>query len=198
MGAMPKISEAAFHQRRARIMDAARKSFSLHGIHVSVDDICRQAGVSKGALYGYFPSKDAIVQAIADEHAADFAAIRAATDPAALQAALLARAWQGDSGGFRLELEAWTYSLNNEALRNRLLANAADLRASIAEALQGMQASGAIELHGPADAAAAVIETFIIGAVAKGALGGGADSRETATHLRTLILALMRLAAPSD
>ena len=52
-------------------MAAARRCFVRNGIHISVDDICAEAGVSKGALYGYFPSKDAVIQAIADEHVSD-------------------------------------------------------------------------------------------------------------------------------
>src|ERR1700754_657577 len=94
--AMPKISQDAYNARRARIVQAAVKSFAQHGIHVSVDEICAEAGVSKGALYGYFPSKDAIIQAIASDYAADFRAIRAAPDPGALRELMMQRIWSGE------------------------------------------------------------------------------------------------------
>lgn len=43
-------------------MEAALAVFSREGFeHASMDDIARQAGVSKGALYLYYKSKDAII-----------------------------------------------------------------------------------------------------------------------------------------
>ena len=65
---MPKLSQQTLDERRANIMDAARRCFARNGIHVSVDELCAEAGVSKGALYGYFPSKEAIIGAMADLH----------------------------------------------------------------------------------------------------------------------------------
>jgi AcrR family transcriptional regulator len=188
---MPKISQSAFNERRAHILDAARQSFARRGIHVSVDEICLEAGVSKGALYGYFPSKDAIIQAIADSHAADFEAIAQAPDLAGLQALLIARANDVDPEGCRLEMEAWTYSLTHDALRDRLRENTSALRAAIQRALSGLQAAGKIRLRVDVAAAAAVIETFAMGAVAKAALSGEAEAGEMARRLSTLMSALM-------
>lgn len=49
-------------QRRQEIMDAALAVFSRLGFeHASMDDIAKEAGVSKGALYLYYKSKDAII-----------------------------------------------------------------------------------------------------------------------------------------
>jgi TetR/AcrR family transcriptional regulator, repressor for uid operon len=51
----------------ARIMDAARKCFVQSGFRgASMHDICREAGMSPGALYRYFPSKEAVIEAIAE------------------------------------------------------------------------------------------------------------------------------------
>lgn len=52
-------------QRRQEIMDAALAVFSRLGFeHASMDDIAKEAGVSKGALYLYYKSKDAIIAAL--------------------------------------------------------------------------------------------------------------------------------------
>jgi AcrR family transcriptional regulator len=49
-------------QRRHQIMDAAFAVFSRLGFErASMDDIAKEAGVSKGALYLYYKSKDAII-----------------------------------------------------------------------------------------------------------------------------------------
>lgn len=50
-----------------RILEAARTCFVQSGFRgASMHDICRQAGMSPGALYRYFPSKEALIEAIAE------------------------------------------------------------------------------------------------------------------------------------
>jgi AcrR family transcriptional regulator len=50
-------------ETRARIIEAAMDLFAQNGFEVtSVSDICQKAGVSKGAFYHHFPSKQAIFQ----------------------------------------------------------------------------------------------------------------------------------------
>jgi len=52
-------------ETRARILGAALKKFSSSGYDAaSVDDICAEAGVSKGAFYHHFPSKQAVFLAL--------------------------------------------------------------------------------------------------------------------------------------
>jgi len=52
-------------KRRNQILDAAMDVFSRMGFHKArMDDIVRESGLSKGAIYWYFKSKDAIIAAI--------------------------------------------------------------------------------------------------------------------------------------
>jgi AcrR family transcriptional regulator len=54
-------------ETRAKIMDAAVKLFSTRGFTAaSVDDICQEAGISKGAFYHHFESKQALFLALLD------------------------------------------------------------------------------------------------------------------------------------
>ncbi len=63
MAPRPDVSE----ERKAQILEAATEVFIRAGFHKArMDDIAKQAGLSKGALYWYFDSKDAIIQAILD------------------------------------------------------------------------------------------------------------------------------------
>jgi AcrR family transcriptional regulator len=49
-------------------MDAARKCFVQSGFRgASMHEICREAEMSPGALYRYFPSKESIIEAIAEK-----------------------------------------------------------------------------------------------------------------------------------
>src|SRR5438445_7390847 len=64
---MPRVSAEHLEATRQRILDAARRCFVRNGFHVtSMQDILGEAGLSVGALYRYFRSKDEIVVAIAD------------------------------------------------------------------------------------------------------------------------------------
>jgi len=55
-------------QTRARLLKAAKALFLLRGIGlVTVDDICRAAGVSKGGFYHHFPNKETVFQEAALE-----------------------------------------------------------------------------------------------------------------------------------
>ncbi|HTX93244.1 MAG TPA: TetR/AcrR family transcriptional regulator [Anaerolineales bacterium] len=52
-------------ETRGRILDAAVRKFAIAGYDAaSVDDICAEAGVSKGAFYHHFPSKQAVFLAL--------------------------------------------------------------------------------------------------------------------------------------
>jgi AcrR family transcriptional regulator len=54
-------------ETRARILEAAVKQFSVHGYNqASVDNICEQAGVSKGAFYHHFQTKQDVFLALLD------------------------------------------------------------------------------------------------------------------------------------
>jgi len=54
-------------ETRGKIMDSAIKLFSTRGFNTaSVDDICAEAGISKGAFYHHFESKQALFLALLD------------------------------------------------------------------------------------------------------------------------------------
>jgi AcrR family transcriptional regulator len=54
-------------ETRSRIIDAAIKLFSNRDYNkASVDDICQEAGISKGAFYHHFDSKQALFLALLD------------------------------------------------------------------------------------------------------------------------------------
>jgi AcrR family transcriptional regulator len=63
MAPRPDVSE----ERKEQILEAAIEVFARSGFHgARMDDIAKQAGLSKGALYWYFDGKDAIIQGIMD------------------------------------------------------------------------------------------------------------------------------------
>jgi AcrR family transcriptional regulator len=82
---MPKLKPHIQRARREHILDAAERCFARAGFHrTTMHDICREAGVSPGALYVYFDSKEALIAGICERERAEFgerlAALAAATD----------------------------------------------------------------------------------------------------------------------
>jgi TetR/AcrR family fatty acid metabolism transcriptional regulator len=64
MSPRPDVSE----ERKTQILQAATKVFTNHGFaNARMDDIVAESGLSKGALYWYFDSKDAIIISILDQ-----------------------------------------------------------------------------------------------------------------------------------
>ncbi|MDX6286758.1 MAG: hypothetical protein QOG53_2243 [Frankiales bacterium] len=55
---------------RARILNAARTSFSETGWHrARVEDVCRTAGVGHGTFYAYYGNKVSVLEALVRQHA---------------------------------------------------------------------------------------------------------------------------------
>ena len=54
-------------KRKSQILDAAMETFTEKGFHKTrMSDIAESSGLSKGSLYWYFDSKDAIIQKLID------------------------------------------------------------------------------------------------------------------------------------
>jgi AcrR family transcriptional regulator len=71
---MPRLSPAIQAARREHILDAAERCFARAGFHrTTMHDICKEAGVSAGALYIYFASKEALIAGISERDRAEFA-----------------------------------------------------------------------------------------------------------------------------
>jgi AcrR family transcriptional regulator len=63
---VPRVSEDHLIARRAQILAAARTCFLTKGLHnTSMQDLIQEAGLSVGAVYRYFKSKNEIINAIA-------------------------------------------------------------------------------------------------------------------------------------
>ena len=65
---MPKVTDAHLEARRQQILDAASACFARQGFHqTTMQDICRKAELSPGAVYRYFASKEDIIAASCQE-----------------------------------------------------------------------------------------------------------------------------------
>jgi len=55
-------------ENRDRILVAARAAFAELGLDAGVEEIAGRAGVGMGTLYRRFPTKDALIEAVFEEH----------------------------------------------------------------------------------------------------------------------------------
>ncbi len=68
---MPRLADAAKSERRQQLVDAAWSCLEHRGFQsLTVDDVCAEAGVSKGAFYTYFDQKQELLLALLDDEAA--------------------------------------------------------------------------------------------------------------------------------
>src|SRR5258708_32102600 len=65
---MPKVTDAHREERRRQITDGARRAFGEHGYAgATVAVLEREIGLSRGAIFSYFPSKLDLFVALAQE-----------------------------------------------------------------------------------------------------------------------------------
>ena len=131
---MPKVSPEHLEARRRQILDAALTCFDRAGFHgSSMQDIFDEVGLSTGAVYRYFSSKEEIIEALADQrHAKEAALITEALridDPCAAlhRLADLYFEWLTDPDEQRrrrLGVQIWAEAVHNERLRAGVQAGA--------------------------------------------------------------------------
>jgi AcrR family transcriptional regulator len=125
---MPKTTEAAKEARRTQILDAAVRCFARHGYYeTTIEDLVAETGLSRGALYLYYPSKEAIYLAISERWGCRLEeAIRARLTPGMSAAATL-QLWIEVTGEHVLEeedacrilMEGWNLERHIPALAER-------------------------------------------------------------------------------
>jgi AcrR family transcriptional regulator len=93
--AIPPLTErpmrADARRNRERVLDAALHCFSADGLQAQMDDVANRAKVGVGTVYRHFPTKDALIEALAD----DYFARQAEAARAALE---VEDAWEAFSG----------------------------------------------------------------------------------------------------
>ena len=111
-------------QQIQRILDAAKACFIRSGFQgASMHQICAEAGMSPGALYRYFPSKEAIIRAIVEADRKQDAEKFAAMDKnpcvvdGIVNCAMDHIRYTHENGNAPIFAEIATESLRNETIR---------------------------------------------------------------------------------
>jgi AcrR family transcriptional regulator len=133
--AVPKVTEEYRVARRQEIADAAVRAFRRKGFQAtSMAEIIAESGLSAGAIYGHYPSKDALVVDVAsrivDARIADIEAL-ATLDPMPPPSALprvVTTAMRHELGPLGILLQLWGEGVTNPEIR--------DLAASVVDRMR--------------------------------------------------------------
>jgi AcrR family transcriptional regulator len=166
---MPQQQRA--HETRLRLMDAAQACFAQQGYDATgVAEICQRAGVSKGAFYHHFSSKQALFLDLLnrwlDRLDIQFAAIRAASPRVSegLQhmAEMMQTVLQDASGQLALFLEFMDQARRDSAIWEATVAPYRRYRAMFAEMIAEGVAQHSLRQIDP-DLASGVLVSLAVG-----------------------------------
>ncbi|MGH3739614.1 MAG: TetR/AcrR family transcriptional regulator [Micromonosporaceae bacterium] len=170
-------------QTRQRVLDAAERVFAERGIdNASVDDVAAAAGLTKGAVYSNFRSKNDLVLALMSEHVAQrqadaVAAFQGAADTAgALReaGARLVAAIRSDARWQRLLI---SYAVRDDADADVLGAmreRRRELRTALATLIEKLADEHGLRLAFPPGEAAVVVLALSNGFAVESGLDPGA------------------------
>jgi AcrR family transcriptional regulator len=178
---MPKVSQRYRDARREEVLAAARRCFGRGGFHqTTMQDLFAESGLSAGAFYRYFASKDELIAAIAEENIRDvLTAVRAIVADSAAQSVgdVLAdivefvQAKNDENGLAGMAVQVWAEALREPALAQQV----GELLGELAEIVRSHQVAGDLPAAVPAVAIAAALTAAVAGHILQLALLGQDD-----------------------
>jgi AcrR family transcriptional regulator len=193
---VPRVSESHLAARRDQILDAATARFAANGFQATgMADVIAASGLSAGAVYRYFRSKDeliaAIVERVLGEAAGRFQLLLqddAAPDPAAAVATAVRLvadvAERGAVDLTRVAVQAWGEALRNPEVHAVVDRAYRTMRGFFVEIARRNQAAGRLPAEDDPLHLGAVMFSSVIGFLLQRLLLGDVDPAGYADALR--------------
>lgn len=161
---MPRLNEGERNQRRQRLLEAAWRCAARKGYHdITVDDVCTEAEVSKGAFYTYFETKQDLLLALLDDDSSQVdRQIDELEGQSLTQADRLQRftRWMlergADAGRAQVRADLWVAALTDDQVRCRL-SEAIERRRALLRSWVGAGVAGGELVDVPPNALASVL-----------------------------------------
>lgn len=142
-------------QTRSRLLEAAARVYSRRGFNgATLDEVASEAGLSKGAVYAHFGSKENLLLALMEEYLAAqiaeqvglFDRDRALAERPLAGSEHWMEGLEQDPDRFRLLVELWAHGQRDERLRQGLARGFDALRATLASFASESAAADGFEL----------------------------------------------------
>lgn len=197
---MPRVSEAHLAARREQILAAARRCFSRNGFHAtSMHDVIAEAGLSVGAVYRYFKSKDELRAAVAESTVGavigEVSAV-AHHEPALPLAEAVARVAAaiepqvtGPDSVARIAIQAWAEALRDPAFAEFVQHAYPSVREQFVTMVRRAQQAGHLAPDADPEAVGAVLFGLMPGYILQRTLTGYPDQATFVAGLRALLAA---------
>jgi AcrR family transcriptional regulator len=161
-----RVNEAVKIETRKALLDAAARAFASDGYHrVNIDRVSQAAGLAKGTVYNYFPSKRAIFDAVLGQ-ACTLAVQSADAVPGSASTAVRLEAFVAGNLAWATDNRALALLLARELIggdtetRELVLEASAPCIEKVAAILQGGSERGELTLDGPPTALALTFITL--------------------------------------
>ncbi len=190
---MPRLTEATAAKRRAHILQAAMRRIYDQGLlATSVDDVCAEAAISKGAFYSHFPSKEALIYAVTDMLSDELGPLDS-TSLERFATSIFERqiepAMQPTNARFGIEMMA--ASIADDGLRERLIANLERFRASAERAMIEMEATGIARTGCDPAGSALTLQANLLGILCRNSVWTVQDGAAVRRSMHRLVNALL-------
>jgi TetR/AcrR family transcriptional regulator, repressor for uid operon len=174
---MPKIRPETRIERRQLLIDAAWRCAAVRGFRdLTVDDVCAEAGASKGAFYGYFKQKQDLLFALLEDDTAaldrELAQITHENSSGVQRVRRFARvmlARGDDPARVQVRADLWAELLTDDAVRARLAEATQHRRELVRSWIEEAVQSGELVAI-PANALASILLALTDGLMLHGAL----------------------------
>lgn len=194
---MPRVSEEHLERRRQQILDAARLCFARKGFHeTSMQDVFAESGLSAGAVYRYFKSKDDLIAALATQTTVPLRALMTElihTDPLPTPDRFVATmaehmvANSGPDGPVRLAPQAWALALVDPDAAEYVKDAILGIRACCHEYTERMRDAGWLDADADTHATATALMGVLPGFMLQHLIIGDLEPDTLARGLRTLL-----------
>jgi TetR/AcrR family transcriptional regulator, transcriptional repressor of aconitase len=179
---MPKVDQAHLDSRRQQIVQAARARFADQGFAgTSMANVVAEAGLSTGAIYRYFRSKDELVVAVCEQGSNVFP--KDLTADAIHNFLEHVRAMANEMGHARLAAQIYAEAALSPALSEVVQGQLAELRGKVVELMPGVSKSRAEQV-------AEVFVAICVGYSQQLAVRGDVDSAPFSAALVEIIRGL--------